>query len=580
MNFKLLPTYSSKFELEQNIFHFVQIIASTLCLVLSLLGFAIGADLASTLIVLFCSFFYAFVYWLSRYGKRYKTAAIIYLITTLISCSFSWQLVGGINGTMPQIYVFISVLIILAVPKSLKMVSAILLFSNVSTLIFLDLNYPEWLYDYNEPPEIARMGKGMTILFSFIAIYIIVIFVRNKYERERDLTKAQNSALRQATKAKSQFLANMSHEIRTPMNGVIGMTELLGQTELNEEQKDYLNTIQLSGQRLLAIINEVLDLSKIEAGAMQLKEAPFSLEKCVQESVAISRPKIGEKKIQLSYQLSPLLPEFVVADAGKVRQMLLNLLDNAIKFTEEGSIDIFLEAIPSSKKEKLLIQISVKDSGCGVAEEKQNLLFKEFSQIDASSTRKYGGTGLGLAIVSKLSNLMGGRAGMESQEGLGSSFFFSFLAEAASNGSIPTKEVVKQEVLNSKKTHKKYEILLVEDDKINQKLILRIFSKLGYQCQLAENGLQAVQISQQQNFDLIFMDMHMPEMDGLEATSKILEYADHNNRPTPIIIAMTANALEEDKQRCFAVGMRDFLSKPISTKEIQQTVEKWTKLLD
>jgi signal transduction histidine kinase/ActR/RegA family two-component response regulator len=578
MNFKLLPTYSSKFELEQNIFHFVQIIASTLCLALSLLGFAIGADLASTLIVLFCSFFYAFVYWLSRYGKRYKTAAIIYLITTLISCSFSWQLVGGINGTMPQIYVFISVLIILAVPKSLKMVSAILLFLNVSTLIFLDLNYPGWLYDYNEPPEIARMGKGMTILFSFIAIYIIVIFVRNKYERERDLTKAQNSALRQATKAKSQFLANMSHEIRTPMNGVIGMTELLGQTELNEEQKDYLNTIQLSGQRLLAIINEVLDLSKIEAGAMQLKEAPFSLEKCVQESVAISRPKIGEKKIQLSYQLSPVLPEFVVADAGKVRQMLLNLLDNAIKFTEKGRIDVFLEAIPSPKKEKLLIQISVKDSGCGIAEEKQNLLFKEFSQIDASSTRKYGGTGLGLAIVSKLSNLMGGRAGMESQEGLGSSFFFSFLAEEASANSIPTIEVAKQPLPSS--NDKKYNILLVEDDKINQKLILKIFDKLGYQAQLAENGEEALKLSQQQDFDLIFMDMHMPVMDGLKATTKILEANATEQRKAPIIIAMTANALEADKQRCFDVGMKDFLSKPISTKEIQQTLDKWIRILD
>lgn len=569
-----LQQKTNEFELEQNIFHFVQITASLLCLSLTLLGIIIQAEVAGSLLVFCCSLFYAFIYWLSRFRGYYKTAAIIYLLVTLLSCSFSWQLVGGINGTMPQIYIFISVLIILAVPKTMKIISATLLFLNILGLIVMDLYYPEWLLPYDPPIEAEQMGKGMTILFSFIAIYIIVIYVRHRYEVERALTKAQNAALRQATKAKSQFLANMSHEIRTPMNGVIGMTELLGQTELSAEQQDYLNTIQISGKRLLVIINEVLDLSKIEAGAMTLKETAFSLENCIQEAIAISRPKISNRPIALSYELDSKIPQYIFSDSGKVRQMLLNLLDNALKFTKKGQVSVNVSLLHTLATEDYFIQISVKDTGCGIAKDQQSLLFQEFSQVDASTTRKYGGTGLGLAIVQKLAEMMGGHVGVESEEGLGSQFYFSFKAAPAAQQTIlpqvtPSAEI---QVLNLKQ-----KILIVEDDKINQKLILRIFSKMGYEPILAQNGLEAYRMSLEQKFDLIFMDIHMPEMDGLEATQKILATAAKDKQaPPPIIIAMTANVMEDDKKRCFEVGMQDYISKPISLKTIQHLLQKWS----
>lgn len=565
---------TNKFELEQNIFHFVQITASLLCLSLAFLGLIIQADAAGTLLVFACSLFYAFIYWLSRFRGYYKTAAIIYLLVTLLSCSFSWQLLGGINGTMPQIYIFISVLIILAVPKSMKIISAVLLFLNILGLIVMDLSNPEWLLPYAPSVEVEQMGKGMTILFSFIAIYTIVIFVRNRYEKERTLTKAQNTALRQATKAKSQFLANMSHEIRTPMNGVIGMTELLGQTELSAEQRDYLNTIQISGKRLLVIINEVLDLSKIEAGAMSLKKATFSLENCIKEAIAISRPKINNRPISLSYELGDQLPAYILGDSGKIRQMLLNLLDNALKFTDKGAVVVQVQLLQSLARGAYFIQISVKDTGCGIPKDKQNKLFQEFSQLDASTTRKYGGTGLGLAIVSKLANMMGGYVGVESDEGQGSRFYFSF--EAAAAPQLPIKESIAELPKKHQGISNPLQILIAEDDKINQKLILRIFDKMGYQAKLAKNGLEAFEMSQAEQFELIFMDIHMPEMDGLEATQKILAAAKGKASPAPIIIAMTANVMEDDKARCFEVGMKDYISKPLSMNAIQELIEKWS----
>lgn len=379
-------------------------------------------------------------------------------------------------------------------------------------------------------------------------------------ENEISLKEALEKA-NQASKAKSEFLANMSHEIRTPMNGIVGMSTLLLTEALSPEIQEKLRIVQNSGHTLLELINDVLDFSKIEAGKIEIEHHPFSLHAAVKDVVDILGVKAKQKGVEIIYQPEADVPNQLLGDIGRVRQVLMNLVGNAIKFTEAGSVKIISNV---EKKENALwtIRFAVKDTGMGISENTKNRLFRPFSQADASTTRRFGGSGLGLAISKELCEKMNGTLWVESEPGKGSTFYFTFKAEESTNV-FDIKQAPSLSAIDSE-TGATYplRILIAEDNKTNQIVILGLLRKLGYRPDVANNGIEALAYVEKETYDIILMDCHMPEMDGFEATRRIIEKYGTASRPR--IVALTAGVTKEDRQRCFEAGMDDFLSKPIA----------------
>jgi signal transduction histidine kinase/CheY-like chemotaxis protein len=400
--------------------------------------------------------------------------------------------------------------------------------------------------------------------------------LRRAEECARDRVELERSRLQAeaANRRKSEFLANMSHEIRTPMNGILGMTELALGTTLDARQREYLGIVKNSAEALLSIVNDILDLSKIEAGKFTVERRPFALRPVLESAIHLMSPRARDKQLVLSWAVAPEVPEIVLGDPNRLRQILLNLLGNAVKFTERGSVDLAV-GLACEGDDCAKLRFAVTDSGPGIAPEQQARVFDPYEQDESSGAHHKGGTGLGLSICRHLVELMDGSIGLTSEPGLGSRFWFTLPCRREERLPPPPPPAALPPPEQPERRSRASRVLLVEDHPANQKLALWLLQREGHQVTLAENGAEALTLMKALAFDIVLMDVQMPVMDGLEATRHIRALESERGDKHHPIIAMTAGAIVGDREKCLAAGMDDYLSKPIVAPLLLAKLGQW-----